>query len=690
MDTASKLDLIRKSMAGELDRPVYEAIQQGSGEMQSPQGDMPSPQMPETPVSPPASPSFSTIIYDNKGEMVTPSTSGVGLNQTMGSKSGSMIQPGQYRDGGVKKDPPKKKMSHTTMDEITVTPQMERLRDQGFGIDKYPIVDIPKSKPYTGIAPDPSGMGIKQLLKLGKNLPKMMKYAQNNYKNLGSIGDKVQDAYLQVKQTLDLGLQGYGKEKQAIKKADELKDLMTQLDNAGDIIGPNRHKLMPHKDVALDIKHLEDAAELAKKGIDIFPAPAVRGPLGVTDQIFSEMTGAEKKIAAAKKTFKNSPLSKAEKTRIRKEGDNAKKHLERLQNEFEDIATGKIGVKEKIDHTLQKALTKPSEDGMKYFLPEGRNLQTNPLKTPRFSKLDPAQDMMAPKLTPGESVILDQYKNPFKQNKYGGVRYKEGGLKYKEGGPKKKLKKGTNVKQLQNFLIKKGYDLGAGEGKAITKGVGSFGPKTRAALAEYQKANSSTARAEVISSNAIVPTPIREMLKSVFMPDWMYKMQGTMTQDDFTGRQVSKLKELTDTALKNKKTGLSYEANSTQDAYDEHGTSDLGNTASGLDIAKTLYSPAYNLKTTLGNANIIETPEYYDDEGNVVPSQRFVNDVYDFNNSSKAQSKDVSHLDRWKDIWNSKSLYTGARKFAKHYANPDGRDVMIKVQKEGGLRKKKK
>tara|TARA_R110002033_G_scaffold86743_1_gene136720 strand:+ start:61 stop:603 length:543 start_codon:yes stop_codon:yes gene_type:complete len=180
------------------------------------------------------------------------------------------------------------------------------------------------------------------------------------------------------------------------------------------------------------------------------------------------------------------------------------------------------------------------------------------------------------------------------------------------------------------------------------------------------------------------------MLKSVFMPDWMYKMQGTMTQDDFTGRQVSKLKELTDTALKNKKTGLSYEANSTQDAYDEHGTSDLGNTASGLDIAKTLYSPAYNLKTTLGNANIIETPEYYDDEGNVVPSQRFVNDVYDFNNSSKAQSKDVSHLDRWKDIWNSKSLYTGARKFAKHYANPDGRDVMIKVQKEGGLRKKKK
>ena len=361
----------------------------------------------------------------------------------------------KYKNGG-----PGSKM----LPEVTVTPQMERLRDQGFDISDFPMVGFSKPgdlqkkalvgdvryepsffgqgkyfdvmgnevkgiSPVTGIAPDPSGMSIKQLLKLGKNLPKMMKYAQNNYKNLGSIGDKVQDAYLQIKQTLDLGLQGYGKEKQAIKKADELKDLMTQLDNAGDIIGPNRHKLMPHKDVALDIKDLEDAAELAKKGIDIFPAPAVRGPLGVTDQIFSEMTGAEKKIAAAKKTFKNSSLSKAEKTRIRKEGDNAKKHLERLQNEFEDIATGKIGVKEEIDHTLQKALTKPSEDGMKYFLPEGINLQTNPLKTPRFSKLDPAQDMMAPKLTPGESVILDQYVNPFKMNKYGGKNMKKYGGK---------------------------------------------------------------------------------------------------------------------------------------------------------------------------------------------------------------------------------------------------------------------
>ena len=89
-------------MAGELGKPVYEAIQEGGPQTQSPEGNMPSPEIPETPVAPPASPSFSTQIYDKKGELVTPSTSGVGLNQTMGSKSGSMIQPGQYEDGGIK------------------------------------------------------------------------------------------------------------------------------------------------------------------------------------------------------------------------------------------------------------------------------------------------------------------------------------------------------------------------------------------------------------------------------------------------------------------------------------------------------------------------------------------------------------------------------------------------------------
>ena len=256
---------------------------------------------------------------------------------------------------------------------------------------------------------------------------------------------------------------------------------------------------------------------------------------------------------------------------------------------------------------------------------------------------------------------------------------------YEDGGEKKKLNKGTNIKQLQNFLIKKGYDLGAGPGKAITKGVGNFGPKTRAALEDYNSKNNTTLAS--LAPRGFLPTPVKEMLKSVFMPDWMYKMQGDLDSSNLTYRQHNKLKELTDEALKNNKTRFDYSPDSKSQAYDDKGMSDLGNTASVFDLAKTLYSPAYNLKTTLGQADIIETPEYYDDDGNVVPSQRWINDVYDFNNSSASQNKNLSHFDRFKDIWNnSESLYTAARQFAKHYANPDGRDVMIRLKKKGGVR----
>ena len=62
--------------------------------------------------------------------------------------------------------------------EVTVTPQMEELRDQGFDINKYPLVGFPKPEPYTGYAPDPSGMSVKQLVKLAQNLPKILKFVK--------------------------------------------------------------------------------------------------------------------------------------------------------------------------------------------------------------------------------------------------------------------------------------------------------------------------------------------------------------------------------------------------------------------------------------------------------------------------------------------------------------------------------
>ena len=278
----------------------------------------------------------------------------------------------------------------------------------------------------------------------------------------------------------------------------------------------------------------------------------------------------------------------------------------------------------------------------------------------------------------------------YKWKKDGGLKYEDGGLKYDEGGPKKKLKKGTNVKQLQNFLIKKGYDLGAGEGKAITKGVGSFGPKTRAALSAYNKTQTfNTVRAIMPSPTDIIPTNVKEFFKSTVLPGWAYNMLGDLDEENLTKKQRSKLTQTVDEALKENKSQLGYKDNPNMKAYDEFGYSDMGNTSKFFDVVKkSLTSPAYNLKTTIGRANIIETPEYYDDEGNVIPSQRFVSDEYDFNDSKKAA--DRTFTEKWTDILGAGSVQAGMRAIGRNYGNTQPKNTMIRVQEEGGLRKKKK
>ncbi len=722
MDTASKLDLIRQSMAGELDRPVYEAIQQGSGEMQSPQGDMPSPQMLETPVAPPSSPSFPTQIYDKKGEMVTPSTSGVGLNQTMGSRSGSMIQPGQYKDGGFKawvnslpenlrntnpeeynlkgayeaglkptwneedksyhlgsRDPktgeilksqwhdtfnealdadkklgykpyldtksgkihthkegsdiPKDRIPYSMMDEITVTPQMEELRDQGFDINNFPQVKFPKPKAATGVAPDPSGMSIKQLLKLGKNLPKMMKFAQNNYKNLGNVGAKVKDAYVDAKKTIDLGLFGYGKEKAALKRVDDLKDLTNQLDKAGDIVGPNRYKLMP------DSKAL-------KQGLDPDdPINLMRETQGVVEQ-FKPM------VDKGEKLLKRTDLSSAQIKDIQRTLKDNKSILKNAETELEGFYKGVSKGYEDIDPILQKALTTPSEDGMKYFLPGNRNLQTNPLKTPRFSKLDPAQNMMAPKLTPGESVILDQYKNPFKQNKYGGLRYKEGGLKYKEGGPKRPVGK-KNITELQKHLTSEGFNVG----KAGSDGI--WGKDTQAAYDKY------TARANNKGSTGYIEGPVKVSQSTQSYFQYLanaalqhYGFVGDkesffdVDEDDLRRDELTTYKSMLRTNLDNKKKGkIDYRDYSDDPNITNARSSNLAlEKLKGKGIKNILIKDALPfqgqgatkeaLHALTGNASYT-----YDSETGAV----HVQDNYDFNKSQREVKKTGASLS---DIYN--------------------------------------
>jgi len=111
MDSVSKLDIIKQSIQGSLEVPAYEAIaqeeeraaqaesQQGAPQQQGQQQAVQMP--PLAPVPPPPAQAIPQSQPSSK-EFVTPGKTGVGLNQTSGSRNTSFVQPGQYRDGGIK------------------------------------------------------------------------------------------------------------------------------------------------------------------------------------------------------------------------------------------------------------------------------------------------------------------------------------------------------------------------------------------------------------------------------------------------------------------------------------------------------------------------------------------------------------------------------------------------------------
>ena len=187
LDSQSKLDIIRQSMAGQLNVPAYEAINkeeaqteeavQGQEETQQQVPTAPEP----APVAPPAAQTIPQT-ESPKQEFVSPNNQLVGLNQTSGSKNSSRIQPGQHRNGGILRrlekggkktkvdtDPKKKEwkegddpIDFGMLDEITLT-------------DKNPnIVKFDRPKAMGGTAPMPSG-SLRSIISVAKNLPKTIK-----------------------------------------------------------------------------------------------------------------------------------------------------------------------------------------------------------------------------------------------------------------------------------------------------------------------------------------------------------------------------------------------------------------------------------------------------------------------------------------------------------------------------------
>ena len=109
LNSEEKFNIIKQSIAGQIEGPAYEAIQAAEQQaLQKTEEEAPqSEQQTQTQQTPVGLPPAQTIprVYDSQGSLIEPGSTGVGLNQMAGTSPGQTIQPGEYKTGGPT-DPP--------------------------------------------------------------------------------------------------------------------------------------------------------------------------------------------------------------------------------------------------------------------------------------------------------------------------------------------------------------------------------------------------------------------------------------------------------------------------------------------------------------------------------------------------------------------------------------------------------
>jgi len=140
LSSEDRFNIIKQSIAGQIEGPAYEAIQAAEQESlqanteEAPQSEQQT-QIPQTPVGPPPAQTIPRV-YDQLGSLIEPGSTGVGLNQMAGTSPGQTIQPGEYKTGGPKDgDPTKKWPALKNLGDFTVTSDSNFT--QGYGNIEY-------------------------------------------------------------------------------------------------------------------------------------------------------------------------------------------------------------------------------------------------------------------------------------------------------------------------------------------------------------------------------------------------------------------------------------------------------------------------------------------------------------------------------------------------------------------------
>ena len=376
---------------------------------------------------------------------------------------GSMKKIKKYPHGGP----------HSTMlPEVTVTPQMEELHDRQklgmyslgelryepsfFGQGKYFDAmgnEVEGMGATTGIAPDPSGMSIKQLVKLAQNLPKFLKFVKNQGPDaINSISKTVTDAYKNAKRTVDLGLAGYGKEKEAIKNLEQIKDVGDKFNESVRMIREGQKSLIPPSAEAL--KGLENMSKKSGPLADLYADP------GSFATKLKEVRDLKNKISTFKKQMDSAKkLSDSIEPKFSPEWKKAReKYIESMADlNFYEY---KLPGANKIIDDIYTGKSKLADQSRSYFESDADMILKGTLgKNKDFN------------FTPGEGMILDSYLNPFKLNKYGGMTEQE---EFKGGG----LWANIHAKRARGERMRKKGEKGAPTEAQMARARAEYGGKS--------------------------------------------------------------------------------------------------------------------------------------------------------------------------------------------------------------------
>ena len=221
--------------------------------------------------------------------------------------------------------------------------------------------------------------------------------------------------------------------------------------------------------------------------------------------------------------------------------------------------------------------------------------------------------------------------------------YKNGGNLYEEGGAKPPSK--DRVKYLQQLLFNEGL---LNEDQVD----GYWGKNTQAAYQAYEERTSNK------STSGIIPLQVKSLWNDITGDN-----PNSLDRESLDEEELKALQQITRNVLASGRDRISYDDYNTEELSSADGTP--ASEVSTMSTLDKLTDPYYKLKTTIGQAKVMVTPQ----------NDTLVMDTYDFNNN-----KGEGSFEKLREaLKENSSPYNIARQIGTNYGSQDkeGATVLI-------------